>query len=154
MSKHDQYDVIFARQTITPHAYSTRHFPRVASPVTRVPGKWALSARAKISAELAVNRLMRTVTGGRAMRPASVVRVRPSLPAVSSSPMTVPSGKNKDSLPACLEVTAWTLNEQGELDEIMGVRHRELPIEGVQFHPESILTQHGHAMLRNFLKMS
>ncbi|MAT64703.1 MAG: anthranilate/aminodeoxychorismate synthase component II [Gammaproteobacteria bacterium] len=61
---------------------------------------------------------------------------------------------DKDSLPACLEVTAWTLNEQGELDEIMGVRHRELPIEGVQFHPESILTQHGHAMLRNFLKMS
>ncbi|HSH29526.1 MAG TPA: aminodeoxychorismate/anthranilate synthase component II [Thiohalobacter sp.] len=58
---------------------------------------------------------------------------------------------DKSSLPECLEVTAWTLNEQGELDEIMGVRHTELPIEGVQFHPESILTQHGHAMLRNFL---
>ncbi|BAZ95293.1 anthranilate synthase component II [Thiohalobacter thiocyanaticus] len=58
----------------------------------------------------------------------------------------------KESLPDCLEVTAWTLDAAGELDEIMGVRHRELPIEGVQFHPESILTQHGHAMLRNFLK--
>ncbi|BCO32754.1 glutamine amidotransferase [Thiohalobacter sp. COW1] len=58
----------------------------------------------------------------------------------------------KESLPDCLEVTAWTLDEAGELDEIMGVRHRELPIEGVQFHPESILTQHGHAMLRNFLE--
>ncbi|HSH30331.1 MAG TPA: aminodeoxychorismate/anthranilate synthase component II [Thiohalobacter sp.] len=58
---------------------------------------------------------------------------------------------DKESLPECLEVTAWTLNEAGELDEIMGVRYTELPIEGVQFHPESILTQHGHAMLRNFL---
>ena len=59
----------------------------------------------------------------------------------------------KESLPECLEVTAWTLDDQGELDEIMGVRHRELPIEGVQFHPESILTEHGHAMLKNFLAM-
>ncbi|MBD8524957.1 anthranilate synthase component II [Pseudomarimonas arenosa] len=56
-----------------------------------------------------------------------------------------------DNLPSCLEVTAWTENELGEFDEIMGFRHRELPIEGVQFHPESILTQHGHAMLRSFL---
>src|SRR3569623_405073 len=55
------------------------------------------------------------------------------------------------SLPACLEVTAWTENERGERDEIMGVRHREYALEGVQFHPESILTQHGHAMLKNFL---
>ncbi len=58
----------------------------------------------------------------------------------------------KDSLPDCLEVTAWTRNAEGEIDEIMGVRHRELPIEGVQFHPESILTEHGHDMLKNFLE--
>ncbi|MDH3870791.1 MAG: aminodeoxychorismate/anthranilate synthase component II [Gammaproteobacteria bacterium] len=56
-----------------------------------------------------------------------------------------------DSLPDCLEVTAWTEDAQGELDEIMGVRHRELPVEGVQFHPESILTACGHDLLRNFL---
>ncbi|MFA7387118.1 MAG: aminodeoxychorismate/anthranilate synthase component II [Thiohalobacteraceae bacterium] len=58
----------------------------------------------------------------------------------------------KDSLPDCLEVTAWTEDEDGRLDEIMGVRHKTLPVEGVQFHPESILTQHGHDMLRNFLE--
>ena len=58
----------------------------------------------------------------------------------------------KQSLPECLEVTAWTESEDGSMDEIMGVRHRELAVEGVQFHPESILTQHGHAMLRNFLE--
>jgi anthranilate synthase component 2 len=57
----------------------------------------------------------------------------------------------KDSLPDCLEVTAWTLDEQGGFDEIMGLRHRSLPVEGVQFHPESILTEHGHDLLRNFL---
>ncbi|MEY2667187.1 MAG: hypothetical protein RLZZ384_1358 [Pseudomonadota bacterium] len=55
------------------------------------------------------------------------------------------------SLPDCLEVTAWTEDEQGHLDEIMGVRHKTLDVEGVQFHPESILTQHGHDLLRNFL---
>ena len=55
------------------------------------------------------------------------------------------------SLPECLEVTAWTQDEAGKLDEIMGVRHKTLAIEGVQFHPESILTEHGHDMLRNFL---
>ena len=55
------------------------------------------------------------------------------------------------SLPDCLEVTAWTQDEQGEMDEIMGVRHKSLMIEGVQFHPESILTEQGHQMLQNFL---
>ncbi len=58
----------------------------------------------------------------------------------------------KESLPDCLEVTAWTETESGELDEIMGLRHRDLAIEGVQFHPESILTAHGHDLLRNFLE--
>ncbi len=58
----------------------------------------------------------------------------------------------KDSLPDCLEVTAWTETENGKLDEIMGVRHKELDVEGVQFHPESILTQHGHDLLKNFLQ--
>jgi len=57
----------------------------------------------------------------------------------------------KSSLPACLEITAWTENEEGELDEIMGVRHRDYAIEGMQFHPESILTAHGHDLLKNFL---
>lgn len=55
------------------------------------------------------------------------------------------------SLPDCLEVTAWTEQADGSIDEIMGLRHRSLPVEGVQFHPESILTRHGHDMLRNFL---
>ena len=57
----------------------------------------------------------------------------------------------RDSLPDCLEITAWTEDEQGELDEIMGVRHKTLAIEGVQYHPESILTEHGHEQLKNFL---
>lgn len=56
------------------------------------------------------------------------------------------------SLPDCLEVTAWTRTAAGEVEEIMGVRHKTLPIEGVQFHPESILTKHGHDLLRNFLQ--
>jgi anthranilate synthase component II len=58
----------------------------------------------------------------------------------------------KDSLPDCLEVTAWTQTADGEMDEIMGVRHKTLDIEGVQFHPESILSEHGHDLLDNFLK--
>ncbi len=60
---------------------------------------------------------------------------------------------DKDSMPDCLELTAWTENEDGSVDEIMGVRHRQLAVEGVQFHPESILTDFGHDLLRNFLKM-
>ena len=59
----------------------------------------------------------------------------------------------KESLPDCLEITAWTENADGSMDEIMGVRHKELAIEGVQFHPESILTEHGHDLLKNFLDM-
>ena len=58
----------------------------------------------------------------------------------------------KSSLPECLEITAWTRNEDGSMDEIMGVRHRELDVQGVQFHPESILTQHGHSLLKNFIE--
>jgi anthranilate synthase component II len=56
------------------------------------------------------------------------------------------------TLPDCLEVTAWTQDGEGNIDEIMGVRHKTLDIEGVQFHPESILTEHGHDLLRNFLE--
>ena len=59
---------------------------------------------------------------------------------------------DRDSLPDCLELTAWTDNQDGSFDEIMGLRHREFPVEGVQFHPESILTEHGHALLKNFLE--
>ncbi|ASR42584.1 aminodeoxychorismate/anthranilate synthase component II [Luteimonas sp. TWI1416] len=55
------------------------------------------------------------------------------------------------SLPDCLEVTAWTEHDDGTVEEIMGLRHRTHPVEGVQFHPESILTEHGHALLKNFL---
>ncbi len=58
----------------------------------------------------------------------------------------------KDSLPDCLEITAWTEDQHGELDEIMGVRHKSYAVEGVQFHPESILTEHGHQLLKNFLQ--
>ncbi|MEQ8262140.1 aminodeoxychorismate/anthranilate synthase component II [Pseudohaliea sp.] len=60
----------------------------------------------------------------------------------------------RESLPDCLELTAWTETEDGAVDEIMGLRHRELAVEGVQFHPESILTEHGHALLDNFLRGS
>src|SRR3954468_19512220 len=58
----------------------------------------------------------------------------------------------KESIPDCLEITAWTQNEDGSMAEIMGVKHKILAVEGVQFHPESILTEHGHDMLRNFLQ--
>lgn len=60
---------------------------------------------------------------------------------------------DKTTLPDCLEVTAWTQNEDGSMEEIMGVQHKTLCIQGVQFHPESILTQHGHDLFENFLKM-
>ena len=59
---------------------------------------------------------------------------------------------DKTTLPDCMEITAWTDNEDGSMEEIMVLRHREFPVEGVQFHPESILTQHGHALLKNFLE--
>ena len=57
----------------------------------------------------------------------------------------------QETLPDCLEITAWT-ERDGKLDEIMGVRHKELDVQGVQFHPESILTRHGHDLLRNFVE--
>jgi len=60
----------------------------------------------------------------------------------------------RDTLPGCLEVTAWTQHADGAVDELMGFRHKTLPVEGVQFHPESILTEHGHAMLKNFLEQT
>jgi len=60
----------------------------------------------------------------------------------------------KESLPDCLEITAWTETESGEMEEIMGVRHRELAVEGVQFHPESILSEQGHRLLINFLEQN
>jgi anthranilate synthase component 2 len=59
----------------------------------------------------------------------------------------------KETLPDCLEITAWTQNDDGSVDEIMGLRHKEFKIEGVQFHPESILTEHGHQLLQNFLEL-
>ena len=58
----------------------------------------------------------------------------------------------RESLPRCLEETAWTKKSTGEIDEIMGFRHRDFAVEGVQFHPESILTENGHDLLENFLK--
>ena len=58
----------------------------------------------------------------------------------------------KKSLPDCFEITAWTKNENGDIDEIMGIKHKNYPISGVQFHPESILTSFGHELLNNFLK--
>ena len=58
----------------------------------------------------------------------------------------------QESMPDCLEVTAWTQTDAGEIDEIMGVKHKEYAIEGMQFHPESILTGQGHNLLKNFLQ--
>lgn len=61
---------------------------------------------------------------------------------------------DKATLPECLEITAWTQTADGDVDEIMGLRHKTLAVEGVQFHPESILTESGHAMLQNFLNQA
>ena len=60
----------------------------------------------------------------------------------------------RESLPDCLEITAWTEGEAGGIDEIMGIRHRELAVEGLQYHPESILSEHGHEQLLKFLETS
>ncbi|SEL04122.1 anthranilate synthase component 2 [Atopomonas hussainii] len=60
----------------------------------------------------------------------------------------------RETLPDCLEITAWTAHEDGTPDEIMGLRHRDYVIEGVQFHPESILTEQGHELFANFLKQT
>ena len=60
----------------------------------------------------------------------------------------------RETLPECLEMTAWTLQDDGSVDEIMGLRHRSLNVEGVQFHPESILTEQGHELFANFLKQT
>ena len=57
----------------------------------------------------------------------------------------------KDTLPDCFEITSWTNNEDGNIDEIMGIKHKNFLISGVQFHPESILTSYGHGLLKNFL---
>lgn len=59
---------------------------------------------------------------------------------------------DQNTLPDCLEVTAWTRNSDGSMEEIMGVRHKTLAVEGVQFHPESIMSEQGHELLRNFLR--
>jgi anthranilate synthase component 2 len=59
---------------------------------------------------------------------------------------------DRNGLPDCFDITAWTQHDDGSVDEIMGLRHRTLPIEGVQFHPESILTEHGHQLLKNFVE--
>ena len=59
----------------------------------------------------------------------------------------------REGLPDCLEMTAWTETQEGSVDHIMGLRHREFQIEGVQFHPESILTEHGYDLFRNFLEL-
>jgi anthranilate synthase component 2 len=59
----------------------------------------------------------------------------------------------KNTLPECLEITAWTQKDDGSIDEIMGIKHKTLDVEGVQFHPESILTESGHELLNNFLTL-
>lgn len=58
---------------------------------------------------------------------------------------------DKNSVPDCLEITAWTQHTDGSIEEIMGIRHKTLAVEGVQFHPESILSENGHQLFQNFL---
>ena len=58
----------------------------------------------------------------------------------------------RDCLPSCLQVNAWTVQANGEIEEIMGFQHKEHKVFGVQFHPESIMTEHGHLLLKNFLQ--
>ncbi len=74
-----------------------------------------------------------------------------------SNPLTVTRYHSlivkKETLPSCFEMTAWTETANGDVDEIMGFRHKNLPIEAVQFHPESILTEQGHQLLANFVKL-
>lgn len=60
---------------------------------------------------------------------------------------------DKETLPECLEITAWTITDDGSMDEIMGVRHKEMGVEGVQFHPESIRSEYGYELLKNFLNL-
>lgn len=60
---------------------------------------------------------------------------------------------DRNTLPECLEITAWTQHVDGSIDEIMGIKHKTLAVEGVQFHPESILTEHGHQLFNNFLTL-
>ena len=58
---------------------------------------------------------------------------------------------DSNDLPKCLEVSAWTENDDGSREEVMGLRHKEFPLEGVQFHPESVISQFGHELFKNFL---
>ncbi|MAZ66943.1 MAG: anthranilate/aminodeoxychorismate synthase component II [Kangiellaceae bacterium] len=104
------------------------------------------------------------VFGGKVIRAKEVMHGKVS--AVRHSDVGVFSGLNNPftatryhslvieqcSLPEALEITAWTEDKNGNVDEIMGVRHRQLPVQGVQFHPESILTDHGHLLLKNYLE--
>nr|WP_086940673.1 aminodeoxychorismate/anthranilate synthase component II [Thaumasiovibrio occultus] len=82
-----------------------------------------------------------------------VTHTNSSLFAGLNQPLTVTRYHSLvvEALPDCFDITAWTVNEQGEPDEIMGLQHKTLPICGVQFHPESIMTEQGHDLLRNFL---
>jgi anthranilate synthase component 2 len=83
--------------------------------------------------------------------PPGAGRVRRPAQPLHRGALSFPGDRQSETAPDCLDITAWTQTPDGDIDEIMGVRHKTLPVEGVQFHPESILTEHGHALLRNFL---